>query len=58
MKLTAACFLQRAEAEANGTDYPFDKWVEPSESLAKSAALEAARREIERLQEAESEGAQ
>jgi hypothetical protein len=51
MKLTAAHFLNVAESEASIRDDNYDFFVPPSESLAKSAALENARREAERMSE-------
>ena len=51
MKLTASHFLSQAYTPAAHRLDVYDRFVQPDEALAKSAALEAARREAERLAE-------
>jgi hypothetical protein len=52
MKLSADYFINQAEAEAKAADEGYDFFVQPTEAIAKWAALEAAKREVAELAEA------
>lgn len=49
MKLSADYFINQAEAEAKAAEPGYDFFVQPTEAIAKWAALEAAKREVSEL---------